>query len=595
MSIGTISPTTIALASFMKRPVEHGNKSSICSRTAVPVVDDLSTGYSSAPFVQALITNDFWTPPPVQAPVPHVQPVEPVVPETPFLQLKGTVSTLTRKQISVKRFCERLLMLGFPDFAVAIILMKLDLICEKNGKQMVVIRENMENFVKTMIVGKKKVDLMEALVQQLREGSINWSTFINPTNKSFFRSDLSKKEKVDVFKLLIILGFVDPHTNNMLSLPSEWASFSVDKCRDMLWNGVCQSEITTTPLPPPAKGKKRGRTDVEESPRNQDNGRTLSVDELLKIFFTHLIRYILQYRGFAIPLAQIIENAFLGLSPNDFHQLMYFLSSRDAMWVLQRILMEIPHLNLVFPGEDGFLWIDEHFNFSLFNIDEMLSRLPLLLAESNVLHESAISASLKRKRQEQYNSIVREQSQQQFIHALATLRKSKKNMTSFELFFQTLSMVCDDFDYPHTNWELLKLVVIEFITTVYNGTTGDYIMKKEPCEDPLQVFIEYSIERGVFSRSVPPNEVIRVCDSTKEDCLFGEKCSGAHQDPSVNTMWDSKRVFGMCCREYAKTFTCSNKLCQFPHYSGDEFYRALKNGGKDSFHVRNSAKRQKTD
>ena len=304
----------------MERSVGDGNESSTDSRTTgtsvLESVDDLSkpsTGHRSVPFVSPPIFEP-WSPPPVQAPVPHVQPAPPVVPETPFLQLKGTVSTLTRKPISVKTFCERLQMLGFPDFAVAIILMKLDLICKKNGKQMVVIRENMENFVKMLVLVKNKVYLIDALVKQLREGSINWSAFINPTHKSFFRSDLSKKEKADIFNLLIILGFVDPHTNNMLSLPSEWASLSVDKCRDILWNDVCQSEITTTP--PPAKGKKRGRNDVEESPRNQDNGRRLSVGELLKIFFTHLIQYILHYRGFAIPLAEIIDNAFLGLSSN---------------------------------------------------------------------------------------------------------------------------------------------------------------------------------------------------------------------------------------------------------------------------------------
>jgi hypothetical protein len=632
---GTISQQLLALASFMERP--GGDMTG--SGTSEPVVDDLLAVVRPRTFI---VSNNLSTGPPQPAfPQPTyemnfqtslirsppdcgstVQSEPQVVPETLPQRLTKLIANLTKKQCSLVNFCNGFKCLGVPAAVVEIILMKLNLIREKNGKKFVDVRHDTKQLVETMVSVMTKVDLMNAIIGKLRDGTtVHWSSFMNPRHDSHVKSDLLRDQKKEVFDLLTSLGFVN-RQNNCLSLPSQSASLSVDDCRNMLWNFVSQSEITTThppskpkkcgrsdqsqseitttPPPPPGKGKKRGRNDVEEATQNQDKWRRLSVDELLKIFFTHLFDYVLHYRGFAIPLAEIIDNDFLGLSPNDFHQLMYFLSSRDAMWVLQRILMEIPHLNLVFPEEDVFLLIDEHFNVSLFNIDEMLSRLPLLWAESNVLHESAILASLKRKRQEQYDSIVREQSQKQFIHALATLRKSKKNMTSFKLFFQTLSMVCDDFDYPHTNWELLKVVVIEFMT-IYNSTTGNYIMKQEPCEDPLQVFLEYSIECGVFSRSVPRNEVIRVCDSTKENCLFGEKCSGAHQDPSINTMWDSKRVFGMCCREYAKTFTCSNKLCQFPHYSGDEFYRALKNGGKDSFHVRNSllaqayiAKRQRT-
>jgi hypothetical protein len=602
MPFGTISQQ-LALAAFMER----AGGDMISSGTSEPVVDKLSsssTGYNSLPFVSQIVQSNY-VPHSVKE-IVHVEQEAPqVVPETLHQRLTNVIANLTKKQCLLVNFCNGFKCLGVPAAVVEIILMKLNLIREKNGKKFVDVRHDTKQLVETMVSVMTKVDLMNAIIGKLRDGTtVHWSSFMKPRHDSHVKSDLLRDQKKEVFDLLTSLGFVN-RQNNCLSLPSQSASLSVDDCRNMLWNFVSQSEITTThppskpkkcgrsdqsqseitttpPPPPPGKGKKRGRNDVEEATQNQDKWRRLSVDELLKIFFTHLFDYVLHYRGFAIPLAEIIDNAFLGLSPNDFHQLMYFLSSRDAMWVLQRILMEIPHLNLVFPEEDVFLLIDEHFNVSLFNIDEMLSRLPLLWAESNVLHESAISARLKRKRQEQYDYIVREQSQKQFIHALATLRKNKRNYTSFNVFFETLIMVCEDFKSRHTNWELLKVVVIEFMT-IYNSTTGNYIMKQEPCEDPLQVFLEYSIDRGVFSRSVPPNEVIRVCHSTKEDCLFGEKCSGAHQDPSINTMWDSKRVFGMCCREYAKTFTCSNKLCQFPHYSGDEFYRALKNGGKDSF------------
>jgi len=117
------------------------------------------------------------------------------------------------------------------------------------------------------------------------------------------------------------------------------------------------------------------------------------------------------------------------------------------------------------------------------------------LDESKLLHESAKSERLKRKREETYQAVVREQSIEHFINELLILRKSKKNATSFNLFFQTLGMVCDEFNSRHTNVDLLKAVVIEFMTTIYNGTTRTYISKPEPCEDPLKVFKEYCIER----------------------------------------------------------------------------------------------------
>lgn len=307
----------------------------------------------------------------------------------------------------------------------------------------------------------------------------------------------------------------------------------------------------------------------------------------LRSFLTIIMFSLLGTHGVEkVLLSTVINNTFLPLTDEQRNLLLSMISNERFRWILHRMLIEVEHLDVEFVDGDVFLSINEHFTFSMFNIDEMLSRLPRLLAEYEVLHQYAISMSIKRKRKEAYDAVVRKQSIEQFINALATLRKNKKNATSFNSFFQTLYMVAEEFDSGYTNVELLKTVVIEFMMTIYNSTTLSYIMKQEHCEDPLTVFKEYCIERGVFSPRVPLNEVIRVCSSTKEDCLFGDRCSGVHQDPSVDTQWDSKRVFGMCCPEYAKTGKCSSQACQFPHYSGHEYYRASKHGGNDSFRMR---------
>ena len=329
----------------------------------------------------------------------------------------------------------------------------------------------------------------------------------------------------------------------------------------------------------------------------------------LRSFLTIIMFSLLGTHGVEkVLLSTVINNTFLPLTDEQRNRLLSIISNERFRWILLMILFEIKHLDVEFVDGDVLLSINEHFTFSGFNIDEMLSRLPRLLAEYEVLHQYAISRRMKRKRQEAYDAVVRKQSIEQFINALATLWKNKKSATSFNSFFQTLYMVAEEFDSGYTNVELLKTVVIEFMMTIYNSTTRSYIMKQEPCEDPLTVFKEYCIERGVFSPRVPLNEVIRVCFSTKEDCLFGDRCSGVHQDPVIHTLWNSNRVFGMCCPEYAKTGKCSNPACQFPHYSGHEYYRALKQGGKDSFRMRKAqidkeqeqeqktnGKRQRTD
>ena len=487
MSKGTIPSSALALLSYMKRKDEEPSG----SNTSAAVVDNLlisSTGYSSSPFIPAPITGVFWTLP-VQAPVPPIQPAPPVVPPTLYELIQSCVFRLMKKQRSVHTFVDGLTNLGVPDFVIQILLTKLGLVCEKNGKPMVV-RDNMDEFVKRLVLVKNKVYLMDALVKQLREASITWASFLNPIHKSFFKSDLSKGQKTDVLNLLMTIGFVNPSTS-IISLPSGWASLSIDDCRNMIWNVVCQSEITTSPPPPPPKGKKRCR---DEPRPNKDKERMFSVKDLMKTFFNRMIECLLQMRGCEVSLNGFIENAFLDLSPNHLHQLMDFLSSQNTIWILQRILMEVPHLNVAFGDGDVFLSRKEQFSALSFNMNDIIRRYHLFSMEAIVHHQDASQRLHEEKVLQHYEREHFKCLNEEFILLLKTLWKTKK----METFFIQLRKLCPEFDSKDTCWILLKQrVVNEFIFHIYNATTRTY-HNGEPCETPLQDFLEYTIKRGVF-------------------------------------------------------------------------------------------------
>lgn len=515
MSIGTISQQQMsAFESFMNRRSEDITGLEV----PAPVVDDLSissTGYNSPPFVSKIVKSTY-DPNSVQK-IVHVEQVFPeqLVPETLHQKLTNKIASLTRKQCLLENFCIGFDCLNVPAAVVEIILMKLNLIHEKNGKKFVDVRQDTKQLVETMVSVMTKVDLMNAIIGKLQDGTtVHWSSFMNPRHVLHIKSGLLKDQKKEVFDLLNSLGFVNPQ-NNFLILPSQWASLSVDDCCNMVWNSVSQSKITTSHPPskpkkcgrsdqsqseitmthPPSKGKKRGRSGFEEATQNQDKWQGLSVDELLNIFFTNLFNYVLSMRGFAVSLTECINSAFLALSPNELHQLVDFLSSGDTIWILQRILMEIPHLTLLLPAdEDVFLYINKQVSDLSFDMNSVVRQYHLFSMEA-VMHHQDINRRIheERVREEQEREHVRLLNEE-FISLLWELWK-KKDM---ETFFIGLNHICPEFDSKHTNWSRLKKCVVnEFRFSIYNATTRAH-HNGSPCETPLQDFLEYCVKSGVF-------------------------------------------------------------------------------------------------
>lgn len=585
-----------ALVSFMGRPTDH--KSTGILLEAIGDLSKSSTGYQSDPFVPPQPVGPFWEPP-VQETHPTVQPEPQVVLETPFHTLKSTILHLSKKKIPVEKFCEGFEGLHIPNFVVEIFLMKFDFIStDANGMEIVNVvdvRNNIHNFVEMIDIVRMKVDLIDALIGQLRkERTLYWSSFMNSTHDSYVMSNLSRPQKTEVFQLLRVLGVVNSR-NDRLILSSQLALLSENDCRIMLWNVVSQSEITTTPhakakkcgrtdasqsevaTTSHAKAKKRGRTDLEELQQNQDNRRKLSLVELLKIFFTHLTEYILQRRRFAVSLTEVIDNAFLALSPNDLRQLMEFLSSRDTIWILQRIMMDSLPLTLLFPEKECFLLVHNEFSALSLNMTEIMDKYHLFSMEaishfedaSRRIHEERVKEEQERKSCKDLDDSVR------FL--LGNLWRTKDTSA----FIDGLRQVYPEFNSNDTNWKLLNFVVYEFLNSIYNATTHLYYHNDEPCVDIAADFIEYMIIRRIFSPKPPIHENIRVCQYKDVNCLFGHKCSGAHQ-AFVSSGWKKGCVWGTCCPEYSETMRCTNKRCCHAHFTGDEFERAFRKGGKDS-------------
>lgn len=480
-------------------------------KNTTAVVDDLSrssTGYRSPPFVPKPI-GDFWEPPRESMPVQPVR--EPVVLET----LNDIILRLPRKRVSVDTFCKGFEGSSIPYFMVVIILTKLSLIdTDKNGRKtvnVVDVSNNIQTFVKTIDTVRMKVDLMDSLFETLRDGkTLHWSAFMNKTSKTYVNSGLSRPENTEVFQLLRVLGVVNSR-NDRLIIPNQWKSLSQKDCHIMLWNLVSQSEITTTPhakekkcgrtnvsqsevaTTSQEKAKKRGRMDLDNLQQNQDNRRKLSDDELVRIFFTHLSEYILPRREFAVSLTEVIDNAFLALSPNDLRQLMDFLSSRDTIWIFQRIMMDILPLTLLFPEEECFLLVHNEFSALSLNMTEIMDKYYLFSIEA-ISHFEDASRRIHEERVKEEKEIERcRLLNDEFISLLYGLWQTK----NMEAFFVGLRKLCSEFNSKHTNLSLLEIVVGEFRFLIYNATTRAY-HNGDPCGYPLQDFLDYCIKRGVF-------------------------------------------------------------------------------------------------
>jgi hypothetical protein len=363
-----------------------------------------------------------------------------------------------------------------------------------------------------------------------------------------------------------------------LSRSASWRSLSFADCSNEVWTAVSQWDWD---LPLPAK--KRGREDDKSHPENKEKQRVFSPKELVSKLLSNLTRSLLATQGVGeISLCDLFWTAFLDLSPEHLRQMMLFLSNNDNLWRLHRIFIEVPQLNVVFRNEDVYLSIGDGFTFLSFNVDEMLTHFNGLFLEAIMMRQSACQESHQKYLEEEVEKKKQRQRIERFIRALWVLW-GNKNINDF---FQELVAVCPEFNSFTTNWRLLEVVVFKFMLDIYNATTRTY-HNGDPCENPLQDFLEYAITRAVFTEVPEKEAFVRVCDSSLDDCPFGYNCSGVHQD-IVNKHWrPSGGCFGQCCSEYMTRGKCSNLYCKCAHANLWEIRRAYIHGSTDSKKKRN--------
>jgi hypothetical protein len=508
---------------------------------------------------------------------------EPSLPE----RVRKTVCGSIIRPIQVIAFCLAFVGFGFPQSAVSAILKRLNLTRETNGNSMVDIKEmheNVDQFVKSLVQMKEIVDFVVAVITSLKKKPIYWTMFLNKTSPYYIHTTLPKEVLQSVRRCLTKMGF--PDGNELMKVPSTQASLSASQLLEHIWTVVSNYDWESAPQKP----AKRGRE--EEQPQDAPSAKRepLSNEQIMKSILTQIMNALLSGVG-RISLHEIFQSGFLDLSQDRLRQVMEFLSNPDNVWCLHRILMEMKNLKVSFEKDDVFLSLGDDFNFSEFNPQQITMLFNRLFLEAIMMRQTAY--------QELHEEEVRREQErrriERFIKALWTLW----NTNDINAFFKELIAVCPEFNSYRTNWELLEVVVDEFMRSIYNATTRTY-HNREPCENPLHEFIEYATIRGVFSPKAPVRQNIRICEYSSDSCPFGPTCSGAHQC-FVSSGWKTGSVWGMCCPEYAERRTCRNPHCRYAHMTGDEFNRAFGNGGNDSNRTRNDllaqayiAKRQRT-
>ena len=501
----------------------------------------------------------------------------PVHPDPSFPEsVRETVSRQIVRPIQVINFCLAFYGFGFPESAVSALLTNMSLTFEKNGNSMVdtkSMHENIDQFVKSLVQMKEIVDFIVAVVARLKENNeeIFWTMFRNPSSLDYIETALPIDVLQSVKSCLTKLVFL--YRNELMNVPSNLISLYESELLEKIWSVVATYDWESAPQKPaPQKSAKRGRDD--DPPPREVKKRVFSLEELLRTVLSRLTLSLLATQGVGeISLCDFFWTAFLDLSPEHLRQMMRFLSNNDNLWRLHRIFMEVPKLNVVFRNDDLYLSIGDKFTFLSFNVDEMLTHFNGLFLEAIMmrqmagqeLHEQEVREAQERHRGERFRS------------AFWNFWKTK----DMNVFFQELIAACPDFNSFTTNWGLLEVVIEEFLLKIYNSTTRDY-HNREPCENPLRDFLQYAITRGVFTEVPEKEAFVRVCDSSLKDCLFGDKCSGVHQD-FVNKHWrPSGGCFGQCCSEYMTRGKCSNLYCKCAHANLWEIRRAYIHGSMDS-------------
>lgn len=575
-----------ALASFMGRSTQINDQ--VSGTSPNEVVDNLSqssTGFKTPPFVNQVQLNDFWVPQPDPVSVQLVG--EPVVPQTLFESVRTTVCGLVTRPIKATKFCLAFVGFGFPQSAVSALLKKMGLTCEKNGNSMVDIRgmnESLDEFVESLVQMKEIVDFVVAVIISLNKKPNLWAILRNPSSPdNYIQTPLPKEVLQLVRRCLTTMGFSEGN-KDVMKVPSNLASLSAPDLLEKIWTVVSKYDWEFAPQ----KAVKRGRNDYEvgEEMRPADQQvvkKQFTNEQLVKTLIAQLVLALLETHGAVeLSLNEFFSIAFLSLPSVHLRQMMKFLSNPDNVWVFHRILIEVPHLRFISRNNDVYLWIEKIELFSCFNMTEMIRQYHLFSMEA-IVHRQNASQRIHEERVREEQKREHNQRLNEFLRFLLGNLWMTKDMNPF---FVGLRHVCPEFDSNHTNWNLLNFVVYEFLQSIYNATTHQYYHNTEPCFNIADVFIQYVIVRGVFSRRPPVNEKIRVCKYRADDCPFGPKCSGVHQ-AFVSSGWKKGCVWGECCPEYSDTRRCTNKRCSNAHFTGDEFKRAFQNGGKDSKQKRN--------
>lgn len=592
-----------ALEGFMTRPddfsssvVQTGDEPAVVGppRFHVPS-SKKQTLYAEPAFLQPTYgtvfpTSPILTPPncdsTVQPKSLHVH-MEPSFPES----VRTAVCKLVVRPIQVIKFCLALFGLGFPQTAVSSILKRLNLTCKKNGNSMVDIpamNKNLDQFIKSLVQMKEIVDFIVAVITTLNKKPIYWTMFRNPSSLDHIKTSLPSDVLKSVRRCLTTMGF--PEGNDLMNVPSTLTSLSASQLLEHIWTVVSKYDWESAPHKPAKRGREEEKPDDAPPAKREP----LSNEQIIKSVLTQIMKSLLNGVS-PVSLHEIFQSAFLDLSQDRLRQVMDFLSNPDNLWCLHRILMEMNSLIVSFKGDDVFLSLGDGFNFLEFNPQQTTGMFNRFFLEAIMMHQSACQKLYQRSLEEEVRRNQEKERIERFITALWNFWKNK----DFKAFFQELIRVSPEFNSFTTNMRLLDVVVGEFMDRIYNATTRGY-HKRERCEDPLRDFLQYAITRGVFSPKAPVRENIRICEYRSDSCPFGSTCSGAHQE-FESKAWRKGSVWGMCCPEYAERRTCRNPHCRYAHFTGDEFNRAFRNGGKDSNRTRNDllaqayiAKRQKT-
>jgi hypothetical protein len=533
------------------------------------------TRYITAPFVAPQILGPFLEPPP-PASVP-VQPVhESVVPQTLLEHVRETFCANFVGSIKATTFCLKFVEFKFPESAVSTLLTKMGLVSEKNRNLMVDIRrmnESLDEFVESLVQMKEIVDFIVAVINRLKKKPKVWAILRDPSSPdNYIQTPLPKEVLQLVRRCLTTMGFSEGN-KDVMKVPSNLASLSAPDLLEKIWTDVSKYDWESAPL----LSKKRFR---EDSPHSGKSIQKCNKRLALK-FMTKFMQNLLAI-GFdsQISLYMFISTAFLDLDPELLKEVMFFCSNPDHMYVLQKYLMEMLHLKVEYIDDDIFISFDNVEVFRGFNMMSIVSDFDCFYLEAIMMRQSACQKLHEEFLQQELRKKQKRQRIKSFITALRVLWKTN----DINAFFQELIAVCPEFNSSGINWNLLEVVVGEFVRSIYNATTRTY-HNGEPCDDPLQVFLEYATIHGVFSPIAPDSENIRICKYSETSCPFGSTCSGAHQD-FESQGWKKGRGWGICCKEYAERRTCRNPHCSYAHFTGYEFYRAFINGGKDSNEMR---------